>query len=96
MKKEKTNEVSREIRIIKDDSANITGGTDGLKKATDALVNALVADKLINKDNFTLSLKKAKLSLDGIEQKEEINDKYKLLIDSLHGDHLELNNSKKH
>ena len=47
------------------------------------LINALVADKLIEKGNFKLDINDGKLSLNGKVQSEEINQKYKTLIDAI-------------
>ena len=47
------------------------------------LIDALVADKLIQKGNFKLDINDGKLSLNGKVQSEETNQKYKTLIDAI-------------
>ncbi|MBK7306220.1 MAG: sodium-translocating pyrophosphatase [Chitinophagaceae bacterium] len=59
--KHETKEMTKEISIIKTDSSNttnitVTADPNALKVPTDALINALVSDKLIEKDNFSLTL----------------------------------------
>ena len=90
--------ITQQIQIIKNDSTNTTGLTvtvDGnaLKAPTDKLIDALVADKLIEKDNFSLSLSKGKLTLNDKEQTAEKMAKYKALIDALGGADLNIKNS---
>ena len=67
--------------------------TNALKVPADKLIDALVADKLIEKDNFSLSLLKGKLTLNDKEQTAEITAKYKALIDALEGADLNIKNS---
>jgi K(+)-stimulated pyrophosphate-energized sodium pump len=93
-------EMIKEVSITKTDSGSdmnltITADANDLKAPSDKLIDALVADKLIEKDNFTLSLKKGKLSLNDKEQSEEVNTKYKTLIDSLGSADLNIKNIKK-
>ena len=90
----------KEMTIIKKDSNNsttltVTADANAGKVATDHLVDALAADNLIKKDNYTLSLKHGKLSLDGVEQKDDVTAKYKTLIDALGVTDLELKNTNK-
>ena len=93
----KKQEVKQEISIIKNDSSHTTTVTvvADMKQPTDKLVEALAADNLLKKDNYTLSIKKGKLSIDGVEQKDEVTAKYKSLIDALDGADLEIKNIKK-
>ena len=93
----KKQEVKQEISIIKNDSSHTTTVTvvADMKQPTDKLVEALAADNLLKKDNYTLSIKKGKLSIDGLEQKDEVTAKYKSLIDALDGADLEIKNIKK-
>ena len=63
------------------------------KTPTDRLIEALVADKLIDKENFSLSLSKGKLILNDKEQPAETTAKYKTLIDALDGADLNIKNS---
>jgi len=96
-------EMIKEISITKTDSNNtnatmnltVTADADALKVPTDKLIDALVADKLIEKDNFTLLLKKGKLTLNDKEQSEEVNAKYKALIDALGSADLNIKNINK-
>jgi K(+)-stimulated pyrophosphate-energized sodium pump len=95
-----TNELKKEISIIKHDSADATkltvmAGADGLKVPTDNLVNALAADKLIDKENFSLHVKSGKLILNDKEQPAEVNTKYQELINALDGADLNISNTNK-
>ena len=56
---------------------------------------ALVADKLMAKEDHSLSIKKGKLMINGVEQTEAITAKYKTLIDALGGVDLDIKNSQK-
>ncbi len=92
--------MTKEISIIKTDSTdnvNLTVTTDAnaLKTPIDNLTDALVADQLIEKDNFSLSISKGKLSLNDKEQTAEVTAKYKVLIDALNGVDLKIENIKK-
>ena len=93
-------EMKKEISIIKNDSTNtmnltVTADPDALKVPTDKLIDALVTDKLIEKDNFSLALSKGKLTLNDKEQTVEITAKYKALIDALGGADLNIKNTNK-
>jgi len=93
-------ETQKEISIIKNDSSNttnltVTANADALKQPTDNLVDALVADKLMEKDNFSLKLIKGKLTVNDKELPEEVNAKYKSLIDALDGAELNIKNTNK-
>ena len=93
----KKQEIKQEISIIKNDSSNSTTVTvvADMKQPTDKLVDALAGDNLIKKDNYTLSIKKGKLSLDGVEQKDDVIAKYKTLIDALGGADINIKNTNK-
>ena len=56
-----------------------------LKEKIAELKAQLVADKLLNSDNFTLAVKKGSLYINGVEQKEEVTSKYKTAIQNLGG-----------
>ena len=89
---------TQQIQILKNDSTNtaaltVTADADALKAPTDKLIEALIADKLIEKDNFSLSLSKGKLVLNDKEQPAETIIKYKTLIDALGGADLKIKNS---
>ncbi len=94
-------EMKKEISIIKTDSTNtmnltVTADANALKVPTNNLIDALVADKLIEKDNYSLGLSKAgKLSLNDKELTADVTAKYKALIDALGGADLNIKNSKK-
>jgi K(+)-stimulated pyrophosphate-energized sodium pump len=93
-------QVTQEVLITKSDTSNttavtVTADANALKAPTDALINALVADKLIEKDNYTLTLTKGKLTLNDKEQPAEVTAKYKALIDALGGVDLNLKNTQK-
>lgn len=93
-------EMTKEISIIKTDTGNtmnvtVTANPDALKVPTEALIDALVADKLIEKDNFSLVLSKGKLTLNDKEQTTEVTAKYQALINGLDGADLNIKNTKK-
>ena len=73
----------------------VTANADALKQPTEELVNALVADKLIEKENFSLKLIKGKLTINDKELAEEVNAKYSSLISALDGADLDIKNSSK-
>ncbi len=98
--KHETKEMTKEISIIKTDSANttnitVTADPNALKVPTDELINALVSDKLIEKDNFSLTLTKGKLNLNDKELTAEVTAKYQTLIDALGGADLNIKNTQK-
>ena len=66
------------VVIMKDSSSSAIIKCDDNK--VHELITALVADKLIEKDNFTLSIKKGILSLNGVVQSEEVAKKYLSMI----------------
>ena len=92
-------EMIKEFTITKTDSNNktmtITADGDALKVPTEKLIEALVADKLIEKDNFSLALSKGKLILNDTEVTSEVAAKYKVLIDALGGADLKIKNNQK-
>ena len=94
IKKEMTRETKQEVKISRNDSTSTDGIFDP-KKPIDKLVEALAADQLLNKDNYTLSLKKGKLSIDGKEVREEDAKKYSTLISALGGADMEIKNSNR-
>jgi len=97
-KHEMKEQVTKEISIIKTDSTNtmtVTASPDALKVPTDNLIDALAADKLIEKDNYSLALSKGKLTLNDKEQPAEVTAKYKSLIDALGSGDLKIKNTKK-
>lgn len=73
----------------------VTAGPDALKEPTEKLVDALAADKLIEKDNYSLSLSKGKLVLNDKEQTAEVTSRYKELINALDGADLNISNTNK-
>ncbi|HNH23086.1 MAG TPA: hypothetical protein PLY26_13105, partial [Ferruginibacter sp.] len=79
----------------KQDSASTTVTTTVDAAPAEKLIEALAADKLIDKDNFTLSLSKGKLILDEKEQTADVVAKYKSLIDALGNADLNIKNTKK-
>ena len=98
--KHKMMEMKKEVSIIKNDSSNsanltVTPNPDALKVPTDKLIEALTADKLIEKDNFSLALSKGVLTLNDQEQTAEVTSKYKTLIAGLDGADLNIKNTKK-
>ncbi|MFZ1451590.1 MAG: sodium/proton-translocating pyrophosphatase, partial [Ferruginibacter sp.] len=98
--KNEIKEMTKEVSIIKTDSANttnltVTADPNALKVPTDELINALAADKLIEKDNYSLVLSKGKLTLNGKEQPASVLAKYQPLIDNLDGADLKIENTQK-
>ena len=87
-------QVTKEISISKQDSVTTVTTTVDAAPA-EKLIEALAADKLIDKDNFTLSLSKGKLVLDEKEQTADVVAKYKSLIDALGNADLNIKNTKK-
>ena len=76
-------------------NVTVTADPNTLKVPTDALINALVTDKLIEKDNFSLALTKGKLTLNNKEQAAEVTAKYKTFTDALDGADLNIMNTQK-
>jgi len=90
----------KEVSIIKNDSADattltVTAQPNAMKEPIDKLVEALAADKLIDKMNYTLAVKKGKLLINGTEQTEAVASRYKALIDALGGADMEVKNTNK-
>ena len=99
-KTESKHEVIKEISITKTDSNNtmnvtVIASKEDMKIATDKLIDALAADKLLNKENYNLSVKGGKIIIDGTALKEEVATKYKAILDALGGADLELKNTQK-
>ncbi|MFN8243192.1 MAG: sodium-translocating pyrophosphatase [Ferruginibacter sp.] len=98
--KEQVSEIKKEISIVKTDSGNnatitVTADKEKMASSSDQLVDALVKDGLIQKENYTISVKKDKLILNGTEQPVNVYGKYKGLIEAVGGDNFELKNSQK-
>ena len=98
--KNEMKEMIKEVSIIKNDTTNtmnltVTADPNALKVPTDALINALVTDELIEKDNFSLALTKGKLTLNDKEQAAEVTAKYKTFTDALDGADLNIMNTQK-
>lgn len=96
----KPKEMTKEVSIIKTDSLNttnitVTADQNALKVPTDELINALAADKLIEKDNYSLVLSKGKLTLNGKEQPAQVLARYQALINGLGGADLKIENTQK-
>lgn len=88
-------QVIKEVSIVKGDSANTMTTTVTTDAApAEKLVDALAADKLIEKDNFSLSLTKGKFVLNDKEQPGEVVAKYKALIDALGNADLKMSTKK--
>jgi K(+)-stimulated pyrophosphate-energized sodium pump len=75
------NSASTENAVIKHDNENMK-----------QLIDALVADKLIEKDNFKLAINEGKLSLNDVAQSEEVNKKYASLISTLGNNEIVMKN----
>ena len=90
----------KEMTVTKRDSSNtmnvtVTADKDVMNAAADNLVSALAADNLLKKDNYTLSVKKGIITVDGAALKEDAAAKYKSLVDALGGVDIDLKNSQK-
>jgi len=88
--KREMQEMKKEISMIKTDSTNTTNLTviadgDALKVPSDKLTEALITDKLIDKDNFSVKIIKGKLILNDKEVAAETLIKYQPLIDTFGG-----------
>ncbi|GAB2814193.1 proton/sodium-translocating pyrophosphatase [Ferruginibacter profundus] len=97
--KESGKEVIREMLVTKNDSTNtmsvtVSSDKEVMNTATGKLVDALATDNLLKKDNYTLSVKKGKIAIDGTELKEDAAAKYQPLIEALGGADIELKNSQ--
>jgi len=93
-------EMTKEISIVKTDSGSntnltVTAKTEDMKQPTDNLVNALLADNVISKDNYNVAVIKGKLVIAGVEQKDEVNAKYRSLIDAFGGADVKIASEKK-
>jgi len=93
-------EMIKEMTVTKRDSSNtmnvtVTADKDVMNAAADNLVSALAADNLLKKDNYTLSVKKGIITVDGAALKEDAAAKYKSLVDALGGVDIDLKNSQK-
>jgi len=98
--KHEMQKVTSELSIIKNDNANnaaVTVTTDAnvTSAPMENLINALVADKVIEKDNYKLNLSNGKLVLNDKEVSVEIADKYKTLIDAFGDTKVNINFSGK-
>ena len=93
-------EVIKEISITKTDSANkmnvtVTADKQEIDITTNKLLDALAAEKLLDKDNYTLSIKDGKIIVNGTAIDEKTAEKFKEIIASFNGASIELKNSKK-
>jgi hypothetical protein len=84
----KESNVSKEVLITK------AGNKEQVNTASDKLVDALAADNLLKKNNFALSVKQGKLTIDGAVLKDEAAAKYQSLVAALKGADVELKNSQ--
>jgi len=80
-----------------DESMNLTVTADAntLKSSTDKIIEGLVADKLMEKENFSLQVNKGKLVINNVEQPAEVNARHQSLIDGLGGADLNISNTNK-
>jgi K(+)-stimulated pyrophosphate-energized sodium pump len=93
-------EAIKEVLISKTDNSNstnvtVTADKDAVNAATGKLVDALAADNLLKKDNYTVSVKKGKIAVDGTILNAEQAAKYNVLIAGLDGKDIELRNSQR-
>lgn len=92
-------EVIKEISIAKTDSGSVnvtvTAGKEEMNAATDKLVEALAADKVLDKTNYTLAVKEGKITVNGTELSAAAAEKYKAMVAAFNGTSIELKNSDK-
>jgi K(+)-stimulated pyrophosphate-energized sodium pump len=94
-------EMIKEMLVTKSDTSNTMNVTvtaadkEVVNSAADNLVSALAADNLLKKENYTLSVKKGIITVDGTALKEDAAAKYKSLVDALGVSDIELKNSQK-
>ena len=92
-------EVKQEMSFVKIDNSktNVTlsAKQGDMKVQAENLVNALAADNLLQKENYTLAVNRGKLTINGIKQEEAIAVKYKSKIDALGDVDVELKSKKK-
>lgn len=65
-----------------------------MKSNSDRLVAALSSDKLLNIEEYKLSVDKGMITINGIKQPESINEKYKSITNQFGSSVVELNVSK--
>ena len=89
--------VEKNMRIINSDNATHAENNrkDDLKMNSDKLIAALASDKLLNEDNFKLSVDKGMITINGIRQPVAVNEKYRSYTTVFGDAVLELNVSKK-
>jgi K(+)-stimulated pyrophosphate-energized sodium pump len=93
-------EIIKEVAIVKNDqntkmNVTVTADKEAMTAATDKLIDALAADKLLDKDNYTLSINEGKISVNGTVIDENTAEKYKEITTSFNGTSIELKNTKK-
>ncbi len=75
---------AKPFSVKKSDGSEVTGETITVVQADfKNLIDQLVADKLIDRDNYKLSIANMKLNINGNAQSEAINAKYKSLLSNL-------------
>ncbi len=97
----KTNkEVIADLKVTSDKNGSSVTATvnndekSGIKAGTDKLVDALAGDKLLDRNNFSISINKGKLSINGIAQADVVNEKYKGLTDIFEGKDIQFSNKE--
>jgi len=95
----KPKEMIKEVLISKNSNTSsvnvtVTADKEVVDAATENLVGALSADHLLKKDNYTLSVKKGIVTVNGAALKETEAAKYKSLVDALNGADIELKNTQ--
>jgi K(+)-stimulated pyrophosphate-energized sodium pump len=95
----KPKEMIKEVLISKNDntsSVNVTVSADKevVNAATEKLVAALTTDNLLKKDNYTLSVKKGIVTVNGTPLNEAEAAKYKSLVEALGTADIELKNTQ--
>jgi K(+)-stimulated pyrophosphate-energized sodium pump len=90
----------KEIAVVKTDTSNnmnitVTAGKEEMTAATEKLITALATDKLLNKENYTLSINEGKIVINGTAIDEKTAEKYKELLTSFNGNSIELKSEQK-
>lgn len=93
-------EVIADLKVTSDKNGSTVTTTvnndekSSLKAGTDKLVDALAGDKLLDRNNFSISVNKGKLSINGIDQADAVNEKYKSLTDAFDGKDIQFSNKQ--
>lgn len=90
----KKDRLEKTIKIVNNEATEPAAQKDEMQAGSDKLVAALGSDHLLNTDNFKLSVDKGIISINGVKQPAEINEKYKSYTTAFGNSAVELNVSK--